>query len=326
VISPDVATAVDSLEREGILAPEQARLFRRVSRGELVSLSPALHALLYLGVAALTTGVGLLFRAEIANLGPLTLALVIGLVASLCLAWVQRVSPPFSRATVVAPHFAFDYLLVLGALLGAADLAFIETQFGSLGELWTFHLLVVALLHGALAFRFDSRALFALALVSFAAWRGVAATSIERAFFGFFDDTDAIRLNALGCGVLFVSLGRILVRKRFKAHFEPTAAHLGFLLILQSIAWGLWDGPTAAPHRLALMATGGGLAWASWRGARFALFVFGVLGAYFALMVTVADIVEDPTAILFLTGLSAITLVFGLAALHRRFPKEKSEE
>ncbi len=322
MISPDVAAAVKSLEGEGILAPEQARLFGRVARGELVSLAPALHALLYLGVAALTTGVGLLFRSEIENLGPITIALAVGLVASLCLIWAARRSPPFSREAVPAPHFAFDYVLVLGALLAAADLAFLETRFRSLGEFWTFHLLIVSLLHAALAFRFDSRALFGLALVSFAAWRGVAATSLERSIFGFFDDTDAIRLNALGCGLLFVFLGRALTRRDFKAHFEPTAAHLGWLLVLQSIAWGLWDGPTAAQHRFALIATGAGLAWISWRGARFTLFVLGVLAAYFGLMVGVADIVGDATAILFLTGVSAITLVFSLAAVHRRFPKE----
>ena len=322
VISPDVAAAVKSLESEGLLAPEQARFFGRVARGELVSLAPALHALLYLGVAALTTGVGLLFRSELQNLGPITIALAVGLAASLCLIWVARRSPPFSRETVTAPNFAFDYLLVLGALLAAADLAFLETRFRALGQLWTIHLLIVALLHAALAFRFDSRALFGLALVSFAAWRGVAATSLERSVFGFFDHTDAIRVNALGCGLLFVFLGRLLTRKDFKAHFEPTAAHLGWLLILQSIAWGLWDGPAAAPHRFALIATGAVLAWISWRGWRFTLFVLGVLAAYFGLMVTVADIVDEATAILFLTGVSALTLVFGLAAVHRRFPKE----
>ncbi len=322
MISPDVAAAVKSLEGEGILAPEQARLFGRVARGELVSLAPALHALLYLGVAALTTGVGLLFRSEIENLGPVTIALAVGLVASLCLIWVARRSPAFSRDAVIAPHFAFDYVLVLGALLAAADLAFLETRFRALGELWTYHLLIVSFLYAALAFRFDSRALFGLALVSFAAWRGVAATSLERSIFGFFDDTDAVRLNALGCGLLFVFLGRALTRRDLKAHFEPTAAHLGWLLILQSIAWGLWDGPTAAQHRFALIATGGGLAWMSWRGARFTLFVFGVLAAYFGLMVAVADVVGDATATLFLTGVSAITLVFGFAAVHRRFPRE----
>ena len=73
------------------------------------------------------------------------------------------------------------------------------------------------------------------------------------------------------------------------------------------------------------MAVGGGLAWFAWRGGRFALFVFGVLAAYLGLMVGVADAVDDATAMLFLVGVSAILLVFGLAAMHRRFPREAEE-
>ena len=54
---------------------------------------------------------------------------------------------------------------------------------------------------------------------------GVAATSVERSLFGFFDDTDAVRLNALVCGLIFVALGRELRRRGLKPHFEPAAAH-----------------------------------------------------------------------------------------------------
>jgi len=322
MISPDVAAAVTRLSREGVLAPEQARLFGRVARGELVSLSAAIHGLLYLGVVALTTGAGLLFRNEIENLGPLTIALAVGGAAALCLAWVARRSPAFSPSEVASPHFAFDYVLGLGALLAAGDLAFVESRFSSLGAQWPFHFLLVSLFYLALSLRFDSRTMFALSLTSFAAWRGVASTSVERALFGFLGDTDAARLNALACGIAFALLGRELRHRRFKAHFEPVAAHLGWLLILQAIAWGIDNGPVAAQHRLALVAVGTGLAWFSWRGGRFALFVFGVLAAYLGFMVGLADAVDDATAILFLVGVSAIVLVFGLAALHRRFPRE----
>lgn len=322
MISPDVAAAVARLEREGVLAQEQARLFGRVARGELVSLSVGIQALLYLGVAALTSGVGLLFKDQIANLGPLAIASGVGAVSALCLLWVVRRSPGFSENEVASPHFAYDTILVLGALLAAADLAFIESRFSPLGDAWPLHLLIVSVFYAALAFRFDSRTLFALALTTFAAWRGVAATSVERAVFGFFSDTGAVRVNALGCGIVFVLLGLALGRRKLKVHFEPTAAHLGWLLILQAIAWGIDSGPLGPLHRLALVVVGGGLAAHSWRAGRFALFVFGVLAAYFGLMVSVAEAVDDTSAILFLVAVSAIALVFGLAAVHRRFPKE----
>ena len=325
MISPDVAAAVTKLEGERVLTPQQARLFGRIARGELVSVSTAIHALLYLGVVALTTGAGLLFRQEIANLGPLTIALAVGAAATFCLAWVSRTSPAFTREEVASPHVAFDYVLGLGALLAAGDLAFVETRFSPLGAQWPFHFLLASAFYLALSFRFDSRALFALALTSFAAWRGVASTSVERVLFGFLADTDTVRLNALACGTAFVIAGRELKRARFKAHFEPAASHLGWLLALQSIAWGIDHGPTAGFHRLVLALVGAGLALFSWRGGRFALFVFGVLAAYLGFMVALVDAVDDVTGTLFLVGVSAVVLVFGLAAVHRRFPKEREE-
>jgi hypothetical protein len=325
VISPDVAAAVTRLDGEKVLAAEQVRLFGRVARGELVSLSVAIHGLLYLSVVALTTGAGLLFKNELENLGPISIAVGVAVAAAFCLAWVARRSPPFSSGEVSSTHFAFDYVLVLGALLAAADLGYVEREFAPLGQSWAYHLLLVSLGYAALAFRFDSRTLLALSLTTFAAWRGVAATSMERAVFGFFDDTDVVRLNALACGIAFVALGRVLERRNLKKHFEPTATHLGWLLILQAIAWGIDNGPVAAQHRVALMAIGSGLAWFSWRGRRFGLFVLGILAAYLGFMVALSDAVDDGTAILFLVGISAIALVFGLAAIHRRFAREAEE-
>lgn len=323
--SPDVASAVTRLQREGILAPEQAHLFGRVARGELVSLSAAIHALLYLGVVALTTGAGLLFRDEIEHLGPMSLAGLVGTAGAACLAWAARRSPPFSRTEVSGLPVAFDYVLVLGALLLAGDLAFIEARFSPLGDDWAYHLLLVSLGYGALAFRFDSRTLFGLALTTFAAWRGVAATSVERALFRFFEDTNAVRLNTFLCGLAFVLLGRMLKSRGFKAHFEPTAAHLGWLLVLQAIAWGMVGGPREATYRLALVLVGGGLAWWSWRGKRFALFVFGVLAAYLGTMIALADAANEEKLVLLLVSASTIALLFGLAAVHRRFPREAEE-
>lgn len=325
MISPDVADAVTHLEGAQVLSPEQAALFRRVARGELLSLSACIHTLLYLGVVALTTGTGLLFKEQIANLGPLSIALGVGLVAALCFVWVSRQAGPFSRTEVAAPHFAFDYVLVLGGLLAAADLAFIESRFSPLGDAWSLHLLIVSLGYAALAFRFDSRTLFGLALTSFAAWRGVAAASVERAVFGFFDDTDAVRLNTLICGLLFIPIGRALKRRSLKAHFEPTATHLGWLLILQSIAWGIARDEGAGLHRLALMIVGSGLAAFAWRAGRFTLFVFGVLAAYLGFMAFLFAALDEPISILFLIAVSAIVLIVGLTVIHRRFPRSEDE-
>lgn len=320
MISPDVASAVQVLGQDGVLRPAQVTLFGRVARGELVSLSPVLHALLYGGVLAVTGGVGLLLRDRVADLGPLAIALLIGAAALACLGWVARVAPPYSPGRVDAPHMAFDYILLLGALLVAADLAWCEWRFTPLGENWAWHLLVVSLLYGALALRFDSRVLFSLALASFAAWRGVAVFSVEQALFGWAGNALAVRLNGFACGLLFLGLGQLLVRRPVKAHFEPVATFLGWGLVLFSVAGGISTGAGLADwaHRVVLLGLGLLLASRSLAPGRFGLFVMGVLAAYAGFLACTLPWISSGPASALYVALSAVGLLVLLLRVRAR--------
>lgn len=320
MISPDVASAVQVLGQDGVLRPAQVTLFGRVARGELVSLSPVLHALLYGGVLAVTGGVGLLLRDRVADLGPLVIALLIGAAALACLGWVARVAPPYSPGRVDAPHMAFDYILLLGALLVAADLAWCEWRFTPLGENWAWHLLVVSLLYGALALRFDSRVLFSLALASFAAWRGVAVFSVEQALFGWAGNALAVRLNGFACGLLFLGLGQLLVRRPVKAHFEPVATFLGWGLVLFSVAGGISTGAGLADwaHRVVLLGLGLLLASRSLAPGRFGLFVMGVLAAYAGFLACTLPWISSGPASALYVALSAVGLLVLLLRVRAR--------
>src|SRR5512144_760891 len=95
-MDPDVAAAVVELQRRGILSTDQAARLGRVARGELVSIRLELQVLLYAGVLLVTAGVGLLVSEHLERIGPVAVALAIGLGAAGCLAWVARKAPPFS--------------------------------------------------------------------------------------------------------------------------------------------------------------------------------------------------------------------------------------
>ena len=169
-MNPDVVAAVDDLVRKGVLEARAATRLRRAASGSLVSVHDGLRALLWAGVFLITTGVGILVRQNLDRIGPLAIAIVLGVASVGCLSWAWRHE---SRAS-----FVFDSMLLLGALLAAADLAFIEVKFTPLGSHWPWHLLIVAAAYAALAFRFDSKSLFSLSLTSFAAWRGVSLTLV----------------------------------------------------------------------------------------------------------------------------------------------------
>jgi hypothetical protein len=131
---------------------------------------------------------------------------------------------------------------------------------------------------------------FGLALTTFAAWRGVAVSPLERTFWSGPNDEAAVRASALLTGVLFVMLAMALVRLAVKAHFGPVASHLGWLLVLAALASGISErGGTGVAFSLALLIVGGGLlAWA-FRDGAFSLFAMGVIAAYVGLSALVVE-------------------------------------
>ena len=281
-MNPDITAAIPRLVEAGALPPAVAPRLLRVARGELLSVHWELRALLYLGVLLVTGGVGLLVKENLDRIGPVAIAVLIGLAAAAPLVWVFRVAPPFSWREVPSPNLAFDYMLLLGVLLAAADLAYVEVKFTPVGTDWSWHLLIVALFAGLAAFRFDSRIVFSLALSTFAAWRGVSAARFGTDLW-FRDGGAAVRWNAVACGALFALLGFALKRTDRKAHFEPAAVTLGWLLILGGLASGMGERGAWASWALALLVSGGALAAGAFYVRRFPLFAFGVVASYAAL-------------------------------------------
>jgi len=318
-VNPDVIAAIPELVRRGILPADRAAVVLRAARGDLLSVRDELRILLYGGVILIATGVGLLVRQNLERIGPVTIAVAIALAATGCLAWVVFTARPFSWAEQASPNLAFDYILLLGALLVAVDLAYVEVSFTPLGSSWPWHLLLVSLFYAGLAVRYDSRLLFSLALSTFAAWRGVAATSFVT--WSWVESSAlSVRLNAIACGALFVILGALLLKARRKPHFEPVATHLGWLLVLAGLASGVVRSGSAgeawALYSFVLLAVAATLGALAFRSRRFSLFGMAIVAGYIAFVRPVLAVVRsDELAALFLAA-SAAALVLGLVRAH----------
>src|SRR5207249_1664074 len=89
------------------------------------------------------------------DIGPWAIAGGIALAAVACLVWVTRTAASFSWGAVPSPNVAFDYVLLLGLLLFASDLAYVEVEFTLLGPKWPHHLLVVGLVSGGFGSELD---------------------------------------------------------------------------------------------------------------------------------------------------------------------------
>jgi hypothetical protein len=279
-LSPEVAEAVAALRAAGVLTEKEAGRPGRVALGDLVSVRGELRAALYLGVVLVVSGAGILLKENVDRIGPSAIAGAVGLAAGICLAWAWRRSAPPSRGVSAPSHPAFDYVLLLGALLAAADIAWVEAQTKLLGPAWPLHLLVVAIFYGLLAYRFDSRMLLSLSLASFAAWRGVSL-SLAHASFG----ADArLRGEALATGALFAAVGIVTARRSLKAHFEDVWVNAGALLFLGGLLSGVFTGEPWTPWLLALLAAAAAIAGAAYRWKRTLPLAQAVLAAYLGLM------------------------------------------
>ncbi len=314
-MNPDVAEAIPRLVEAGVLPPDEAPRLLRVARGELLSIHWELRALLYVGVLLVTGGVGLLVKENLDRIGPVAIAAGIGLAAAAAFGWVIRVAPPFSWREVPSPNLAFDYVLLLGVLLAGADLAYVEVKFTPLGANWSWHLLIVALFTALAAFRFDSRVVFSLALSTFAAWRGVSAARFGTDLW-WKGAESTVRWNAIACGALFAVLGLVLKRTGRKAHFEPVAVTLGWLLIFGALASGMGDAHWVLVT-LALLACGAALAVGAFQVGRFPLFAFGVVAAYAALSRLALDGAEGPLGCFWFFSTPVLVIV-GLFFAQRR--------
>ncbi len=281
-MNPDVAKAVPELVRRGILSEDKASATLRIARGELVSVYLEIRLLFYFGVLLITAGVGLLVEQNYRNIGPLVLAIALGVAALALLAWVADKAPPFSWGETESPSIGFDYILLLGVMLATTDLAVIEVQFTPLGASWPWHLLIVSIFMAIIAVRYDSRTVFSLALSTFAAWRGLSVSLIEKPLW--FASAESVRWNAIACGILFILLGRTLLQQRRKPHFEPVAVHLGWFLVLAAmVSGGPQHGALGIGYIIMLAAAASFLARSAIRARRFGLFAFGIFSLYIAM-------------------------------------------
>jgi hypothetical protein len=261
-----------------------------VARGELVPVRTELKTLLYLGVLVAVAGVGKFLKDYHDRLGPVVIGSALGLAALACFVYAFRRSPAFSWGATVSPHLAADYVLILGALLIASDLTYLEKQFDILGDRWPYHFLIVAVVYLVLAYRFDSRAVLSLALSAFAAWRGV---SVAETFKGGGELSAAIlRWNALACAALYLAAGWASVRSRRKPHFEKVYVIAGLLLLFGGIlsgalqdsrsGWQIWEG--------ILSIVGAGVLAIAWRLRRPLDFAIAVAALWLGVLRLIGDV------------------------------------
>jgi hypothetical protein len=220
-----------ALRAQGVL--DDASLARAVARErrDPFSIHLELRVVLYAGVLLVMAGVGVYLARNLDRIGPLTIVLALAALAVAC-------AVPAARARLAgrAAPVAAEYLLLLGALLLSADLAYAERQFTLLGPDWSWHLLLLAAVHAVVAYAFRSSLVLAASVAALAGWFGVGSALGDplhvRA------SSPALGLRALACAVAVVAWREADRRLRpgttFSAVFDHFAVNLGFWC---AVAW-----------------------------------------------------------------------------------------
>ncbi|MGB7904240.1 MAG: DUF2157 domain-containing protein, partial [Steroidobacteraceae bacterium] len=258
-------------------------------RGDVFSLHQELRATMYAGVLLVMAGVGLVLARNLERIGPLAIVLAGALAAVLCAVPAVRAKRAGRPLTV-----AGDYLLFLAVLLASTDLAYAERQFALLGPWWSWHLLLLAAVHAAIAYAFASPLVLAASLTSLAGWFGVGGTLGDALHFSY--STPMLGSRALACAAVIAAWRYADRRARpetpFSNVFDHYAANLAF--------WGAIAWCREWPWLVAGLPLLAALAWASVRRGldtgREAFLVYGIVYAAIGICVAVVPRLHGMTA------------------------------
>lgn len=220
----DLEAEITLLHRQGAVSAEAATAAAALESGRVFTLHRELLLALHAGILAIAAGAGLLVHRHFDRIGPV--ALLAGLLAAAvaCLAFAAHDARRRGARTL-----AGDYVLLLGALLLTTAAGFGEVQFRWLGGNWPHHLLLLAVMHGTIAYSLDSRLVLSVGLAAFAAWMGVEAHPgdlwLPSRLLG------SLGPAALACATLIVTaraLHQRWSRRDFADVYDHFAANLAF--------------------------------------------------------------------------------------------------
>ena len=300
----------------GSISQEQHDTLVALVRKERVSVYLELSALLYIGVLSFVGGLGWTVRAYVANLGDAAIIALLSLIVAGAFAYAFAKVGPYAHTEVESPTLALDYILYLGCLVLSSELAFIESRFHLFGS-WHHHLLLVSIVFGGLAYRFDNRFVLSLALSSLAGWLGIRVSGLEVVA------ADPLRAAAVIYGAFVAGLGTWLYRQGIKAHFHEVYLHLSALSVLSALASGIGEPGLGLMYVSALLSLCAGTIYLGIHYQKFALVTYGVLYAYGAVSYQVAEYVDDAAVMSFYGVISGILVLVALVILARQFGRDE---
>jgi hypothetical protein len=309
----NVTSLLQEMHRAGELSTGQLDVLTEIHLKKRYSIHQELRAAIYVGVLLISAGVGLTIRQYFAQLGDIAIigSLTIGALAAFLYCFLK--GSPYSNDEVESPSILFDYVLLFGCALWAADIGYIETQFRVLGDSWHNYLLVSAALFFFLAYRFDNRLVLSMALSTLAAWFGFQLSARFLSFHEYY------RESAIAYSLVTFAVGSALHRLAVKKHFFDIYLNFTIHFLLAALLSGVVEYRFSSWHLPAMAASIAAVAVYSMRTRQFLYMLYAILYGYACLSVVALEFMDGPAAMYMYGIVSSLTVIGLIFILSRRF-------
>lgn len=303
------------LNNDGVLTDEQYRMLWDIHLKKRFSLYYELRTCVYVGVLFILAGLGLTIKQYFIQLGDIAIITFLSVSTLAAFIYCFMKGDAYSPDEAAAPNLALDFILFFGCTAYSLNIAYIETQFHILADLWVNYLLVSAGLFLYLAYRFDSRLVLSLALSTLAAWFG----------FKLYDPLihfqEYHRLYAIAYALIVFAVGISLYRSAIKRHFLDIYLNFSAHFIFIALISGIVQYKIFSLYFFALVASCITAAIYAIHARRFLYILYAILYGYVGLSIIAVDVLHhDGEGFLFIYFiLSSMGVVGLLYFLSRRF-------
>jgi len=307
---------LEQWKEQGSVSPRQCDLLTGLARGEPFSLFLELNVLLYAGVLAFAGGLGWTISTWSQQLGDVLVLTTLSAIVAFCFWYCFSRAPAWSPAAAPSPNLVFDYILYLGTLTWALDLAYIENRLHMLSGQWDGYLLATAVLFFVLAYRFDNRLVLSFALSSLAGWFGLVISRWP-------SHQDATyRQYAILYSLLIGLAGALTRRSGLKPHFFTAYGNIAANVLFWALLSGVFLRQGYLVWFLALLAAGGAsLAWGLAR-RQFSFVAYAAVYGYVGASAILIRNITGASTVLSYFVITGIVMLVLLIQIARSFGRE----
>jgi len=269
------------LYQRNLIDDQQYQLLEAIRTEKVVSLYYELRLMLYLGIMLFTGGVSYFAYQNIGYMGHLIAMFGIGAAIIVGFYFIRKFAKPYSNAEVTVSQVYFDYILILVSLLIISLFAYVQVYFDLVELLLNWTSFISAAIFLFMAYRYDNRALLAMATTAFAAAVGLSISPVNWAK-GAWQLSSNLYIISIVLGATLAVIGQVSQYKNVKKHFWFTYQNFGLLLYFIGCLSATFDSSYQLPYEFLTLVSAGILSWYTWVHKEFLFFIYSNVAGYMA--------------------------------------------